>query len=82
MKKIGIEKGLANVAGYLISNGYTVEMLSESIDKNKDKLSGYDCIVTSGVSTDSFGFSEEAPVINANGLTPTEVMDRINTMQG
>lgn len=85
MKKIGVEKGLANVASHLIRNGYTVEMLSGSIDDNMEKLSGYDCIVSSGVNTDMLGISDtatKAPVINAKGLSPTEVMDRINTMQG
>lgn len=85
MKKIGVEKGLSNVAGYLITNGYTVEVLSDSIDTNMQKLSEYDCIVTSGVNTDMLGISDtatNAAVINAKGLTPTEVKDRIDSMQG
>lgn len=85
MKKIGVEKGLANVASHLIRNGYTVEMLSGSIDDNMNKLPGYDCIVTSGLNTDMMGVSDtatKAPVINAKGLSPTEVMDRISSIQG
>lgn len=85
MKKIGVEKGLANVAGYLITNGYAVEMLSGSIDSNMEKLSNYDCIVTSGANTDMLGISDtatKAPVINAKGLSPNEVKDRIEGLQG
>ena len=80
MKKIGIEKGLSNVAGYLIKSGYTVESLSGSIDENIKKLSGLDAIVTAGYNTDMMGISDtetKAPVINARGLTPEEVKNRL-----
>lgn len=80
MKKIGIEKGLSNVAGYLIKEGYSVEALSESIDNNISKLSGLDAIVTAGYNTDMLGISDtetKAPVINAKGLTPEEVKSRL-----
>lgn len=80
MKKIGVEKGLSNVAGYLIKEGYSVEALSESIDSNISKLSGLDAIVTAGYNTDMLGISNtetKAPVINAKGLTPEEVKDKI-----
>lgn len=80
MKKIGVEKGLSNVAGYLIKEGYSVEALSESIDNNISKLSGLDAIVTAGYNTDMLGISNtetKAPVINAKGLTPEEVKGRL-----
>lgn len=80
MKKIGVEKGLSNVAGYLIKEGYSVEALSESIDDNISKLRGLDAIVTSGHNTDMLGISNtetKAPVINAKGLTPEEVKNKI-----
>lgn len=80
MKKIGIEKGLTNVADYLTSEGYSIEILSESIDNNIPKLSSFDAIVTAGYNTDMLGISDtetKAPVVNAKGLTPQEVKDRL-----
>lgn len=80
MKKIGIEKGLSNIVDYLTSEGYSVEVLSESIDNNIPKLHGLDAIVTAGYNTDMLGISDtetKAPVVNAKGLTPEEVKSRI-----
>lgn len=80
MKKVGIEKGLGNIADYLTSEGYSIEVLSESIDNNIPKLRGLDAIVTAGYNTDMLGISDtetKAPVVNAKGLTPEEVKSRI-----
>lgn len=80
MKKIGVEVGLTNVADFLKNEGYSVEILSESIDNNIPKLDGLDAIVTSGMNTDMLGISDtetKAPVISANGLTPQEIKSRI-----
>lgn len=76
MRKIGVEKGLSNVVDYLTNQGYSVEVLSESIDKNIPKLKDLDAIVTAGYNTDMLGISDtetKAPVVNAKGLTPEEV---------
>lgn len=81
MKRIGVEKGLSNVAGHLIREGYYVEALSESIDANIPKLKDLDAIVTSGLNTDMLGISDtetKAPVINARGLSPEEVKNRLD----
>lgn len=80
MKKIGVEKGLSNVVDYLTGEGYTVEVLSESIDNNISKLGSLDAIVTAGYNTDMLGISDtetKAPVINARGLTPEEVKNML-----
>lgn len=80
MKKIGVEVGLTNVADFLKNEGYSVEILSESIDNNIPKLDGLDAIVTSGMNTDMLGISDtetKTPVISANGLTPQEIKSRI-----
>jgi galactitol-specific phosphotransferase system IIB component len=84
MKKIGIEKGLDNVADYLSSQGYQVQVLSESIDNNVQLLSGLDAIVTAGYNTDMMGISDtetKAPVINAKGLSPEEIKQRLDRFQ-
>lgn len=81
-KKIGVEKGLTNVADFLSSEGYSVKKLSGSIDKNMSLLSGLDAIVTSGLNTNTLGFSNtetKAQVINADGLSPEEVKKMIDS---
>lgn len=80
MKKVGVEKGLRNVADYLSKEGYNVHELSGSIDQNLSKLDNLDCIVTSGLNTDMMGQSAtetKTPVVNADGLTPEEVKSMI-----
>ncbi|NLY86677.1 MAG: YkuS family protein [Tissierellia bacterium] len=80
MRKVGVEKGLSNIADYLTREGYSVEVLSESIDKNIPKLKEVDVIVTAGYNTDMLGISDtatKAPVVNARGLTPEEVKAQI-----
>ena len=81
MKKIGVEKGLDNVAEFLTNEGYSVQMLSESIDDNISKLDGLDAIVAAGYNTNMLGYSDtetRAPVVNARGLSPQEVKDMLD----
>ncbi|WP_352420612.1 YkuS family protein [Proteiniborus sp.] len=81
MKKVGIEKGLSNVAEFLTNEGYSVEELSGSIKENLSKLDGLDVIVTAGLDTDMMGHSTtetKTPVVNADGLTPQEVKNLID----
>lgn len=81
MKTIGVEKGLKNVADFLTKEGYSVQILSESIESNSSKLNGVDAIVTADYNTDMLGYSNtetKAPVINASGLTPQEIKNRID----
>lgn len=84
MKKIGVEVGLTNVSDFLQKEGFSVEVLSESIDDNINKLIELDAIVTSGMDTDMLGISDtqtKSPVINANGLTPQEIKSRIDELK-
>ncbi|WP_027623346.1 YkuS family protein [Clostridium lundense] len=81
MKTIGVEKGLKNVADFLTKEGYSVQILSESIESNLSKLNSMDAIVTADYNTDMLGYSNtetKAPVINASGLTPQEIKNRID----
>lgn len=81
MKKVGIEKGLRNVADYLSSEGYSVQELSGPIKENLSRLGNLDVIVTSGLDTDMMGHSTtetRTPVVNADGLTPEEVKSLID----
>lgn len=80
MKNIAVEKGLENVVKYLSKEGYSVQMLSESIDDNISTLNNYDAIVTAGYNTDMMGISDTstlAPVVNARGLTPEEIKSNL-----
>ena len=79
-RKIAIEPALSNVKDYLTDEGYDVESMNLS-GRSLSDLSDYDAIVVSGVNTNLFGMSDtdtKAVVINADGLTPTEVADRLD----
>lgn len=81
MKTIAVEKGLSNVVDYLSREGYTVEILSESIDNNTSTLGRYDAIITADYNTDMLGIADtetKVPVINASGLTPEEIKNMID----
>ncbi|MDF2881595.1 MAG: hypothetical protein K0R54_2152 [Clostridiaceae bacterium] len=81
MKKIGVEKGISMIADYLSSQGYSVETLGETFENNASKYGNLDAIVTADYNTDMMGFSDTStkiPVINASGLTPEEVKNRID----
>lgn len=81
MKKIGLEMGLNELGDYLKSEGYSVEVMSESIDSNVSKLNSFDAIVTTDQNTDMLGYSDtetKIPVINASGLTPVEIKSRLD----
>lgn len=81
MKKIGIETGLNELGDYLKSEGYSVEVMDESIDSNVSKLNRFDAVVTTDQNTDMLGYSDtesKIPVINASGLTPQEIKTRLD----
>jgi galactitol-specific phosphotransferase system IIB component len=81
VKKVGIEKGLKDIADYLTNQGYSVQELSESIENNTSKYDGLDAIITADYNTDMMGYSDtqtKVPVINANGLTPQEIKNMID----
>lgn len=81
MKNIGVEKGLSMIGDYLNSQGYSVETLGETFENNASKYGNLDAIVTADYNTDMMGFSDtstKVPVINASGLTPEEVKNRID----
>jgi galactitol-specific phosphotransferase system IIB component len=81
VKKVGIEKGLKDIADYLTNEGYSVQELNESIENNTSKYDGLDAIITADYNTDMMGYSNtqtKVPVINASGLTPQEIKNMID----
>lgn len=81
MKAIGVEKGLSNVAQYLESQGYSVQILGENIQSNIVKYDNLDAIVTADYNSDMMGFSDtltKVPVINASGLSAEDVKKMID----
>ncbi|HZK56724.1 MAG TPA: YkuS family protein [Clostridia bacterium] len=81
MKRVGIEEGLTNVANFLTDEGYSVKQLSGSMDENLSSLRNFDAIVISGLNTNMFGYDNvktNAPIIDADGLTPQEVKNMID----
>jgi Uncharacterised protein family (UPF0180). len=80
MNKIGVEKGLSNIADYLNSQGFSVEILNEQVGSNNAKFNNLDAIVTSGLNSNMLGIhdtSTKIPVINADGMTQEEVKNII-----
>ncbi|MFW5649670.1 MAG: YkuS family protein [Candidatus Alkaliphilus sp. MAG34] len=81
MKKIGIEAGLTNVADFLISKGHSVRTLDGLMVEDVSSLKNLDAIVVGGLSANTIGYDDpeiKAQLINADGLTPQEVENKIN----
>lgn len=82
MKRVAVESNLSPVQEYLSNQGYQVETL----DVNSLTQSGqqqYDAVVISGMDQNLMGIADvqvAAPVINADGLTPEEVANRIESL--
>jgi hypothetical protein len=75
-KRVAVEANLSNVREYLSQQGY------DCCDLHAQNLNGQDlaAIVISGADQNVMGISDtttKAPVINAHGLRPEEVAQRI-----
>jgi hypothetical protein len=74
MAKIGVENSLGDVKEMLQNNGHEVAALDE---RNVDQ---FECCVISGQDKNMMGMTEtvtKAPVINAQGLTSEQVLQRV-----
>jgi galactitol-specific phosphotransferase system IIB component len=79
--KIAIEPALTNVRNYLTENGFDVVTMT---GQSSNALRNYDAIVVTGLSTNLLGIEDtetKAVVINADGLSPEEVADRLNEIK-
>ncbi len=79
--KIAVEQDLSPVKNYLSGKGYNVECIDFN-EQSSANLQGFDAIVVTGQNSNFLGVNDtqtDAPVINADGLTPEEVAGRIES---
>ncbi|HEU4962878.1 MAG TPA: YkuS family protein [Bacilli bacterium] len=81
-KRVAIEGNLSNVRQYLEGQGYQCETLDA-----QNAAAGQGClgVVISGADRNLMGMQDtvtQAPVINADGLRPDEVANRLQQIQG
>jgi len=77
-KQIAVEQGLDNVSQALRSAGYQVVKLEQG------QLQNVQCVVVSGGDDNMMGIQTtmtKAPVINAQGLSPQEIVQKIRQYQ-
>lgn len=76
---IAVEQDLTPVKEYLMEKGYHVESVDFN-EQSPSSLQDYDAIVVTGFNSDFLGFQDTktgAVVIDADGLTPEEVVEEI-----
>lgn len=81
MKRVAVESNLTNLQEYLSQQGFQVDTLDAS--QLSAGGTAYSAVVISGHDQNLMGIQNVAhnsPVINAHGLTPQEVMKRIEQM--
>ena len=81
MKNIGIQKELSTIRDYLKNNGYNVYEVDTTNITSDITLKSFDAVVVSGANDNLMGIddtSTKMPVINADGLTPTDIEDQLN----
>jgi Uncharacterised protein family (UPF0180) len=82
MKRVAIEASLTPIQEYLSQRGVQCETL-EGTNANVATQNQYTAIVISGVDQNMMGMQDvvhNCPVINAKGLTPEEVYQRLQNI--
>ncbi|UOF89253.1 YkuS family protein [Fodinisporobacter ferrooxydans] len=83
MKKVCVESNLSPMQEYLSNQGCQVETLdANSIQNASANSTSYSAIVISGADQNLMGMQSVqcgCPVINASGLTPEQVYNRIQS---
>ncbi len=82
MTRVAVEQNLTPVREYLSQQGYQVEALDASKIENGAQ-NNYTAIIISGVDQNLMGIQnvvQNCPVINAEGLTPQEVHQRLQQL--
>ncbi|WP_044640062.1 YkuS family protein [Risungbinella massiliensis] len=82
MPRVAVEANLSTFQNYLSQQGYQVDSLDAS-NMNQGAQSNYTAIVISGMDQNLMGIEnivQNCPVINADGLTPEEVYQRLQNL--
>ncbi|WP_062198027.1 YkuS family protein [Massilibacterium senegalense] len=77
MKKVCVEQSLSHIQDALKQEGYDVVEMQTETDAQ-----GCDCCVISGFDENIMGIQNtvtKAPVINASGLSPQDVLNLVKT---
>ncbi|QUI24300.1 YkuS family protein [Vallitalea pronyensis] len=80
MKHIAVERELTPIREYLEEKGYDVETFEGTVEDAWEHYSDIEAIVITGMSEDMLGIQDtlsKAIVIDADGMTPEEVEERI-----
>jgi hypothetical protein len=83
MHKIAIEPNLTPIKDYLSSKGYSVESIN--LDKQTARAGdagNYDAYVVTGLNTNFMGIQDretDALVIDAEGMTPEQIYNQLNS---
>lgn len=82
MPRVAVEANLSTFQKYLSQQGYQVDAL-DATNMNQGVQSNYSAIVISGMDQNLMGIEnvvQNCPVINAHGLTPEEVYQRLQNL--
>jgi hypothetical protein len=80
MKTIGIQKELSTVRDYLKDNGFKVYEVDTTNITSASTLQSFDAVVVNGANDNIMGIDNtetKMPVINADGLTPVDVLNAL-----
>lgn len=80
MKHIAVEKELTPIKEYLEDKGYDVECFEGPVENAWEYYHDLEAIVITGMNQDMLGIQNtscKAVVIDADGMTPEEVEERI-----
>lgn len=81
-KKIGVEPDLTPIKDFLKEKGYDVVNINNGVSSDIS-ISNFDAIVVSGLSNNFLGMEDtftKGKVIDASGLTPSEVESQIRNI--
>jgi hypothetical protein len=78
MKTIGIQKELSTIRDYLKDNGFEVYEVDTTNITSDITLQSFDAVVVNGANDNIMGINKtetKMPVVNADGLTPVDVLN-------
>jgi len=80
MKKVAVQNGLSTISDYLYKEGYKVKEFDNRKKNAGNFYNKYDAVVVTGENQNVMGVEDtisSTPIINATGMTPQEVKERI-----